>query len=399
MTKGLDFSLGGVGKVFREQQQAAGSKRIVTIPLAQLHQHPQLNVSVQDDAYLKELTESIKKNGILEEIRAFPDPDGGYWIISGRHRAAAAKLAGYTEVDCILDDEMTQETAEIAITDSNLRHDLTVMEKAWTYRIKHDAESRQGYRSDLHGKREKEKGEESERTITRYIRLTYLIPALADRTELQGAYQLKIRTGEALSFLSKDLQNVVEDCICRTGRLPDAKTADKWKLICENLSEEDICLWFDELEHKDKVKNKSLKVSLPYLRVSQSIPAGYGKRQISELIEDLLAEWAKKNEVVSEDPFPGLKVGDQVNRHGALLNFDELRIGMKVLNDCSTVSSVYFRVEQVEEFVQLENGEDRVILRSSTGYSAMSRSYINRHDIDGGDIKLYRPVAESKPVA
>lgn len=165
MAKKLDYSLGGVNKVFREQQEAAGSKRIVSIPLDQLHQHPQLNVSVQDDAYLQELTESIKKNGILEEIRAFPDPDGGYWIISGRHRAAAAKLAGFEEVDCILDDDMSQETAEIAITDSNLRHDLSVMEKAWTYRIKRDAESRQGYRSDLHGKREKGESEESERNM------------------------------------------------------------------------------------------------------------------------------------------------------------------------------------------------------------------------------------------
>lgn len=389
MTKKLDYSLGGVNKVFREQQEAAGSKRIVSIPLDQLHQHPQLNVSVQDDAYLKELTESIKKNGILEEIRAFPDPDGGYWIISGRHRAAAAKLAGFEEVDCILDDDMTQETAEIAITDSNLRHDLSVMEKAWTYRIKRDAESRQGYRSDLHGKREKDKTEESERTITRYIRLTYLIPALAERTELQGKYQLKIRTGEALSFLSEELQREVEHCICQSGKLPDQKTAEEWKKLCETLSKDDIARWFYEI----KPTKVSASISIHVSDLAGVIPAGYGKKQIAELVHNLLTEWARKNEVVSEDPFPNLKIGECVESHGALLKWEDLRIGMKMIRDFSTGSHEWFRITQVEEFTTLENGERRVILRD--GFK--SRSYINRSHVEQGSVRLYRPVDEGNP--
>ncbi len=399
MKPSMDFSLGGLDKIFRPAGSGAENKHIVILPLAELHQHPQLGVQIRKDNDFDKLVNSIKQNGLLQAILAFPDPDGGYWIISGRHRCEAAKSLGWTEISVILDDTMTQETAEIAITDCNLQHELGVMEKAWTYRIKREAESRQGYRSDLHPEdenlpttgREVDAPMESERTIQRYIRLTYLVPELQALADRQDSASLKVRTGAALSYLSASLQHDIACWIKDYGKTPDMKTAEEWKLLWENISSDDVLLWFQQ---EDKPKEKSVSVSLPYSEIAGAIPAGYGKKEITELVQALLKDWAERNEVVSEDSFPDLKIGEFFENHGALLTWEELRIGMKVLMDCSTESHSWFRAGQVEKFTQLDSGEDRVILRDGT----RSRAYINRTHIDRGITKLYRPVSEKEAV-
>lgn len=383
MTMKPDFKMGGYEGLFHVEDH----KRIVKLPLTELHQHPGLKVAVREDAYLQELAESIQKNGLLEDVRAFPDPEGGYWIISGRHRCAAAKLAGLSEVSVILDDSMTAEQAEIAITDCNLRHELGTMEKAWTYRIKREAETRQGYRSDLYGKAEPQadKPTESERTIQRYVRLTYLVPELQ---KMADQNVLKVRTGAALSYLPCSLQKRIAFWIKDYDKIPDMKIAEEWKLLQEDLTEDDVLQWFMQ---EEQPKGKSISVSLPYSKFAAAIPAGYGKKQVTELVQELLTKWAKKNEVVSDDPHPELKIGEFIDKHGKLLAWDELRIGMKVLIDSSTGSQEWFKVAQVEKLVQLTDGESRVILPDGS----RSRSYINRSHIDNGTVKLYRPIEEN----
>lgn len=281
----LDFSA-GVSNVFRHEEEIE-TKRIVRLSLSELHQHPKLHVSVAEDSYLAELTESVKANGVLEEIRVFPDPEGGYWIISGRHRAAAAKRAGMTEVDCILDDNMTQETAEIAIVDSNLRHELSPMEQAWTLRMKHEAEVRDGRKTDR---------TESDATMFRYIRLTYLIQNLQDRTELMGKAQLKVRTGAALSYLPEELQEVVDDCIEITGKLPSMEIAEEWKRSIATLTAEEITAWFEQPAEQ---KKKPKKFTMPFDTVSQFVPDSFTQSDVENLVVQLLKEWQENH------PLPG----------------------------------------------------------------------------------------------
>lgn len=387
MTRKPEFKLSGYDSLFRLDS----SKRIVTLPLSDLHQHPQLGVQIRKDGNFDKLVKSIKQNGLLQAILAFPDPDGGYWIISGRHRCEAVRSLGWAEIPAILDDTMTQETAEIAITDCNLQHTLGTMEKAWTYRIKREAESRQGFRSDLHPEGKKIQasgqevgGKESERTIQRYIRLTYLVPELQQMADRQDKTALKVRTGAALSYLSESIQKRIAIWIKSYDKIPDMKIAEEWKLLEEDLTEGDVLLWFQQ---EDKPKGKTVSVSLSYAEVAGAIPAGYGKKQIDSLVRDLLTEWAKKNEVITEDPYPDLKIGEYVESHGAPLPFADLRIGMKVIKDCSTESKHYFRIEQIENIVSPEEGQYIVILQDGT----RQRLYINRSYIDRGDVKFYRP--------
>lgn len=283
-TKNPNIRLGGYSSIFGVNE----SKRIIIVSLDELHQHPGLHVSVAHDSYLDELTESIKKNGLFEDIRAFPDPKGGYWIISGRHRCEAAKQAGLQEVSVILDDTMTLEEAEIAITDCNLRHKLSIMERAWTYRIKKEAESRQGYRSDIHGKIEQTtRPSEGERTIQRFIRLTYLVPELQ---EIAGKGRLSVRAGAALSYLSEGFQHLTAKKIEEAGTVPNMNIAEQWKKMYARgtLTTEILVNWFSS----NYQGQGPYKVSLSYDKFSEFIPKKFTKEETEELICRLLKEWS-----------------------------------------------------------------------------------------------------------
>ena len=81
---------------------------------------------------LTELTESIKKNGIMQNLTAVPDPDkeDGYMIIIGHRRFAAGKKAGLKEfpvsIACL--DEADQ--IKIMLCENIQRSDLTAIEQA-----------------------------------------------------------------------------------------------------------------------------------------------------------------------------------------------------------------------------------------------------------------------------
>ena len=81
---------------------------------------------------LTELTESIKQNGIMQNLTAVPDPDkdDGYMIIIGHRRFAAGKKAGLKEfpVSIICLDEADQ--VKLMLCENIQRSDLTAVEQA-----------------------------------------------------------------------------------------------------------------------------------------------------------------------------------------------------------------------------------------------------------------------------
>ena len=103
------------------------------------------------DERMQEMVDSIRENGVLLPILIRPRNNGdGYEIISGHNRVEAAKRAGLSEVPSFI-KEMDDETATIAMIDSNLRQreKLLPSEKAFAYRMKLEAIRRQGKRNDL----------------------------------------------------------------------------------------------------------------------------------------------------------------------------------------------------------------------------------------------------------
>ena len=146
------------------------------------------------DAKLQELAESIKQHGVIEAICVRPKADGRMEIIAGHNRVAAARLAGLATVPAVV-QQLDDAQAAIMLVDSNLQHRETLLpsEKAFAYKLRLESMKRQGHRTDLTsgqivrklectdqiGKDESESG----RQIRRYIRLTYLVPALLDMVD------------------------------------------------------------------------------------------------------------------------------------------------------------------------------------------------------------------------
>ena len=114
--------------------------------LKEFENHP---YKVKHDDEMEMLIESIKEHGILSPIIVRPLENGEYEIISGHRRLFASKRAGLTEVPALV-VEMDRDNAAIALVDSNLHRDnISLSEKAFAYKLKMEAMSRQGHRSDL----------------------------------------------------------------------------------------------------------------------------------------------------------------------------------------------------------------------------------------------------------
>lgn len=102
---------------------------------------------LNDDMDMEMLIDSIKEYGIINPI-IVRKVNVGYEVISGNRRVYAAMMAGYDEVPAIV-KEMNRDEAIIAMVDSNLHRDrLLPSEKAFAYKMKHDAIKRQGARSN-----------------------------------------------------------------------------------------------------------------------------------------------------------------------------------------------------------------------------------------------------------
>lgn len=176
---------------------------------------------VRDDAEMNTLIESVQTQGILSPLIVRPiENTEEYEVVSGHRRLHAAQKAGITEVPALI-YALDRDAAAITVVDSNLhREHILPSEKAFAYRMKLEAMSRQGHRSDLTSDQVGRKletaeiiaqqSDDSKSQVRRYIRLTYLIPEFLGKMD-QGEIALSV--GVELSFLDESSQReVLEQC-------------------------------------------------------------------------------------------------------------------------------------------------------------------------------------------
>lgn len=103
---------------------------LTTIAIEKLHPHPQNPRKVIGD--VTELAESIKANGILQNLTVVPMNDDWteFTVIIGHRRLAAAKQAGLTELPCAVVEMTEKEQLSTMLTENMQRSDLTVYEEA-----------------------------------------------------------------------------------------------------------------------------------------------------------------------------------------------------------------------------------------------------------------------------
>lgn len=104
--------------------------KLQMIQVEKLHPHPQNPRKVIGD--VTELAESIKANGILQNLTVVPMNDDWteFTVIIGHRRLAAVKQAGLTELPCAIVEMSEKEQLSTMLTENMQRSDLTVYEEA-----------------------------------------------------------------------------------------------------------------------------------------------------------------------------------------------------------------------------------------------------------------------------
>lgn len=106
--------------------------QIVMLPAECLEHHPENPRKKIGD--IAELTDSIKANGILQNLTVVPKPDdeGKYLVVIGNRRYEAGTAAGLKEFPCVISDMNHTKQLETMLIENMNRSDLTVYEQATT---------------------------------------------------------------------------------------------------------------------------------------------------------------------------------------------------------------------------------------------------------------------------
>src|SRR5262249_1020825 len=97
------------------------------------HENPR---QVFDEGKLKELSESIRAQGVAQPllVRSRPPQEGGgFTLIAGERRWRAAQLAGLKSVPVVVKDVSPKQAFELAIVENLQREDLNPIEEAEAY--------------------------------------------------------------------------------------------------------------------------------------------------------------------------------------------------------------------------------------------------------------------------
>ncbi len=236
--KPIDLGLTALDELFMTDEGRKESKlpRIHDIPLDQIDDMPNHPYKVRMDEDMEALVESVKNHGIITPVILRQKEDGRYECASGHRRRKAAELAGFPTIKAEV-REMTRDEAIIIMAHSNRqRSKILPSEKAFSYKMELEALKRQGMRSDLTsrpvvGKLEaaEELGEstnESGRQVQRYIRLTYLAPALLDMVD-EG--RIAFRPAVEIAYLTDREQAGLIETIGYEDATPSLVQAIKMK--------------------------------------------------------------------------------------------------------------------------------------------------------------------------
>ena len=122
---------------------------MTNISINKLHEFKDHPYQVLDNDEMNNLITSVQQQGIMAPliVRPLEGSTDEYEIISGHRRFRAAQKAGLKEVPAFI-RPVSRDEAAIMVVDSNLhREHILPSEKAYAYKLKLEAMSRQGYRS------------------------------------------------------------------------------------------------------------------------------------------------------------------------------------------------------------------------------------------------------------
>ena len=263
------------------------------LPIDKLRPFKNHPFRVKDDAEMEQLVFSVLTQGLLTPIVVRKTDTEEYEVISGHRRLRACQKAGIETVPALI-YSMDRDAAIIALVDSNLhREHLLPSEKAFAYRMKMEAESRQGQRNDLTSDQVGPKltaaaiSEDSASQVKRYIRLTYLIPEI-----LQMVDEKKIALTPAveLSYLTESEQRDLLETMESEDCTPSLSQSQQLKKLSQSgvLNMDRIL----ELLQQPKA-NQEEKLRFDLKDIRRYFPKNYTTERIQKTILQLLEKFER----------------------------------------------------------------------------------------------------------
>ncbi|MCI7573550.1 MAG: ParB/RepB/Spo0J family partition protein [Clostridiales bacterium] len=263
------------------------------LPISKLRPFENHPFWVKDDAEMDQLVFSVLTQGLLTPIVVRETDTEEYEVISGHRRLRACQKAGIETVPALI-YSMDRDAAIIALVDSNLhREHLLPSEKAFAYKMKMEAESRQGQRNDLTSDQVGPKltastiSEDSASQVKRYIRLTYLIPEI-----LQMVDEKKIAMTPAveLSYLTESQQRDLLETMESEDCTPSLSQSQQLKKLSQSgvLNMDRIL----ELMQQPKA-NQEEKLRFDLKDIRRYFPKNYTTERIQKTILQLLEKFER----------------------------------------------------------------------------------------------------------
>ena len=272
------------------------------LPIQKLRPFENHPFQVKDDDEMNQLVWSVLTQGVLTPLVVRPLENGEYEVISGHRRLRACQKAGIETVPALI-YALDRDAAAVTLVDSNLhRENILPSEKAFAYKMKMDALSRQGQRTDLTSRQVVGKLEtadlivenESGRQVQRYIRLTELIPQIlsmvdAGKIALTPAVELSYLTGQEQQDLLETMES--EDCT------PSLSQAIQMKKLSQS-GELNMDKIFEIL--REPKANQQEKISFRVEDLRRYFPKTYSAARIQERILKLLEADCRKRQRAQE---------------------------------------------------------------------------------------------------
>ena len=271
------------------------------IEISKIHPFKNHPFKVLDDERMQDLVESVKINGVLTPVLLRMDENEEYEMVSGHRRMHAAQLAGLTTIPAIV-RELSDDDAIVAMVDANIqREELLPSEKAFAYKMKLEAMKRQGVRTDLtcvqnehkSGKKSRELlGEQvgiSSVQVTRYIRLTELIPELLNLVDNK---KLQFTVAVDISYIDKEVQEWIYEYISDTGFIkPKQIAALRNQLNDGPINQIQMLSIFNNCVMAKKV---SRSLTFSEKKLTKYFPDDYTAKDMEQVIESLLEKWMQE---------------------------------------------------------------------------------------------------------
>lgn len=256
LNTGLDALLGDVAKQNKQS--------IKEIELSQITPNRFQPRQSFDEQKIKELSQSIKKHGILSPILVRETGAGGYELIAGERRLRAAIEAGLQTAPCMIDTAEDQTSLELALIENLQREDLNPIEEARGYdRLKKEFSLTQDKIAEVTGK--------ARSSIANSIRLLKLPSSI-----IKLLYSGDLEKGHAKILASmepKDAEELAEKIVSLGMTVKDAakSTQSKTRKSTSKIKNRDLLNIEEELSenigHKTQIDQQTQskgKISISY---------------------------------------------------------------------------------------------------------------------------------------